>query len=110
MSVPIATARRPRSVTCLATSSRRSTVRAASTRSAPCSAHRRASVVPSAGPTPLITTTLPSSSPDMSTHHSFANLLLTQRDPCLPVVFGDLVGLVVRQHGRHLVDVDQLEG
>ena len=58
MSVPTVTARRPMSVICLATSSSRSTVRAASTRSAPASAHRRASVVPSAGPTPLMTTTL----------------------------------------------------
>ena len=48
MSVPIDTARRPSPLTCPATSSSRSTVRAASTRSAPFSAHLRASVVPSA--------------------------------------------------------------
>ena len=43
-------------------------------------------------------------------HHSFANLLLAQRDPRAPVVIGDLVRLVVRQRVGHLVDVDQLDG
>src|SRR5712672_66254 len=111
MSVPMATARLPMSVICLATSSRRSTVRAASTRSAPASAHRRASVVPRAGPTPLITTTLLSSNPAIClSHHPVGNLLLAQRDPGAPILIGDLVGFVIRQRGGHLVDVDDLDG
>ena len=63
VSVVTHSALRPNPRTVEATSSSRSAVRAASTRSAPASAQRRANVVPSAGPTPLITTTLFSSMP-----------------------------------------------
>src|SRR5690349_16569297 len=109
MSVPTVTARRPMSVICLATSSSRSTVRAASTRSAPASAQRRASVVPSAGPTPLMTTTLFSSRfCDISANHPLADQLLAQRDPRTPILIRNLVGLVVRQRRRDFVDVDDL--
>src|SRR5829696_3034687 len=109
MSVPTDTARLPRSVICLATSSRRSTVRAARTRSAPASAHRLASVVPSAGPTPLMTTTRPSRSPAMLCNHPVPDLLLAPRDPCAPRLLGNLVRLVVRQRIGHLVDIEKLD-
>ena len=71
MSVRTASALCPASLSCLASSSRRSTVRAASTNSAPSRAHRCASVVPSPGPTPLITITFFSSIPVMATPASW---------------------------------------
>ena len=73
------------------------TVRAASTRSAPASAQRRASVVPSAGPTPQMTTTLSSSSPAICYPSILSAICSGARDPRPPVLFGDLVRLVVRQ-------------
>ena len=98
------------SVICLATSSRRSAVRAASTRSAPASAHRRASVVPSAGPDTADDDDLVlQQSGHLYPSILFGDLSLPHRDSRAPVLFGDLVALVVRQRRGHLVDVDQLD-
>ena len=44
------------------------------------------------------------------THHPVGDLLLTQRNPRAPVLFGDLVRLVVRQRGRDLVEVHEFHG
>ncbi len=44
------------------------------------------------------------------THHPVGDLLLTQRNPRAPVLFGDLVRLVVRQRGRDLVKVHEFHG
>ena len=43
-------------------------------------------------------------------HHPVGDLLLTQRNPGSPVLFGDLVRLVVRQRGRHLVKLHEFHG
>src|ERR1700744_3569559 len=114
MSVRPASALCPLSMSCLATSSSRSTVRAASTRSAPSRAQRCASVVPSPGPTPLITTTFRLSIPvigdPFSTQHPCCNLALPQRNSRAPLIFGNLVVLVVRQRRRYGLEVDQLHG
>src|SRR6201992_3434676 len=108
MSVRTASALCPVSLISLATSSSRSRVRAASTRSAPSREHRCASVVPSPGPTPLMTTTFRLSI--LSPQHPGRNLPLAQRDSVAPVFIGDLVVLKIRQRGRYCVEVDQLDG
>src|SRR5246127_279370 len=109
MSVRTASALCPVSVIALATSSSRSRVRAASTRSAPSREHRCASVVPSPGPTPLITTTFRLSIPviadPFSTQHSGCNLALAQRDSLAPLFIGDLVVLEIREALPYLLEV-----
>src|ERR1700761_5039425 len=114
MSVRTASALCPVSLISLATSSSRSRVRAASTRSAPSREHRCASVVPSPGPTPLITTTFRLSIPviadPFSTQHPGRNLALAQHDSIAPLFIGYLVVLEIRQRCRYCVEVDQLDG
>src|ERR1700739_1683573 len=113
MSVRTASALCPVSLISLATSSSRSRVRAASTRSAPSREQRCASVVPSPGQTPLITTTFRLSIPviadPFSTQHPGRNLALAQRDSVTPLFIGDLVVLEIRQRCRYRVQVDHLE-
>ena len=85
----------------------RSTARA-STRSAPAPAQRRASVVPSAGPTPLMTTTCRRVDLTSQLHHPVADLLLAQRDPRAPVLVGDLVSIRNTEAPAHFTGVDDL--
>ena len=109
MSVPTANALRPSDLTLVATSSNRSTVRAARTRSAPCSAHRRARVVPMRGPPADHHHLVLEHADHGLAHHPVCDLPLPQRDPVPPVRFRDRISGEVRQTVGNAAQVDDFD-